>query len=207
MGRSERHWRKVEAHLRRWAADLDKAKVRAEADVAKIQTEYYQHLAGLRADIEQTLKRWGTEWKTLHDHAGPAETEAARSLAEFRDRIQAELTAWRPELERLKTTVAKTNAEAKRVAHELRAKGTRASQTLAGLRRTAGASWDEIKPGIERAWAELRPALRKAAAKFREPRPADIHANSEGSQGESQPEPPGTHKGSTEPPARFHGSL
>ena len=59
-------------------------------------------------------------------------------------------------------------AEAKRLAQQLRVKGTGATERRKALKRTAGESWDEIKPAIEKAWAELRPALRSAAAKFRE---------------------------------------
>ena len=59
-------------------------------------------------------------------------------------------------------------AEAKRLAQQLGVKGTDATERLKALKRTAGESWDEIKPAIEKSWAELRPALRSAAAKFRE---------------------------------------
>ena len=33
MARSEQHWRKIETHLTEWAAELDKAKAHAEAEV------------------------------------------------------------------------------------------------------------------------------------------------------------------------------
>gem|GEM_PF-6631582 len=70
-------------------------------------------------------------------------------------------------------------AEAKRVAQELRVKGSGATERLKALKRTDGEPWDEIKPAIEKAWAELRPALRSAAAKFRDPQPQSPRAVSD----------------------------
>ena len=45
MARREKHWQKIEAHLKKWAAELDQARVGAEAEVAKVQTQYYQRMA------------------------------------------------------------------------------------------------------------------------------------------------------------------
>jgi hypothetical protein len=168
MARSEKHWRKIETHLREWAAELDKAKAVAEAEVAKIQTRYYERLTDLRTEIERSLKRWDAELKELKQGTGMAETATARGLEEFRARVQTEISDWRPEIDQLKVRAARTTAEAKRLAQELRTKGTVARERLKRLKRTAGESWDEIKPAIDKAWAELRPALRSAAAKFRE---------------------------------------
>jgi len=168
MARDDKHWQKIEAHLKKWAAELDRARVGAETEAAKVQTQYYQRLAELRTEIEHSLKRWDAEVKALKQRAGTAESEVVRGIEEFRARLKAELADWQPELEQLKGKAAQAKADAKRLADELRAQGKLATTRLTALRRTAGDSWDEIKPAIERAWAELRPALRNAAAKFRE---------------------------------------
>ena len=169
MAPSERHWQKIEAHLKQWAAELDRARLDAEQQVADVQSQYYQQLAALRADIEQTLRRWDMELKALKQRSGGTESEVARGIEDFRARLKAELSEWQPELEQLKRTAAQAKGEAKRMAEDLRARGKLATKRLAGLKQAAGESWDEVKPAIERAWAELRPALRSAAAKFREP--------------------------------------
>lgn len=171
MARSERHWQKIETHLKEWAAELDKAKADAEAELARSQTRYYERLTELRTDIERSLERWELEVKELTQQAGGAGKAAARGLEEFRARIQAEITEWQPEMEQLKARAASARVEAKRLAQELRAKGKKATERLRALKRTAGESWDEIKPAIERAWAELQPALRSAATKFGQTRP------------------------------------
>ena len=176
MARSEQHWRKIETHLTEWAAELDKAKAHAEAEVAKVQSQYYERLAEVRAEIDRSLKRWGAELKELTRQTGTTEATAARGLEEFRARIQAELTEWQPEIEQLKARAAKTTAEAKRLAQQLRAKGQEATERLKTLKRTAG----------EKAWAELRPALMSAAAKFKETQPRSDTATTESS---ARPEP------------------
>ena len=186
MARSEQHWRKIETHLTEWAAELDKAKAHAEAEVAKVQSQYYERLAEVRAEIDRSLKRWGAELKELTRQTGTTEAAAARGLEEFRARIQAELTEWQPEIEQLKVRAAKTTAEAKRLAQQLRAKGQEATERLKTLKRTAGESWEEIRPAIEKAWAELRPALMSAAAKFKETQPRSGTATTESS---ARPEP------------------
>jgi len=171
MARSDRHWHKIETHLKQWAAELDRARLSAEEEVAKVQTQYYQRLTELRADIEQSLRRWEIELKALKQQAGTTESELARGIEDFRTRLKDELNAWQPDLEQLRRTAVQAKAEAKRMTAELRVQGKLATKRLVGLKQTAGQSWDEIRPAIERAWAELRPALRSAAAKFREPRP------------------------------------
>jgi hypothetical protein len=171
MMRGEKHWRKIETHLREWAAELDKAKAEAEAEVANVQTQYYERLTDLRTEIERSLKRWDTELKELRQKTEMAETAATRGLEEFRARIQTEISDWQPEIDQLKARAATAKAEAKRLAQELRTKGTVARERLKRLKRTAGESWDEIKPAIEKALDELEPALRSAATKFREAHP------------------------------------
>src|SRR5437016_8712252 len=133
MARSEQHWRKIETHLTEWAAELDKAKAHAEAEVAKVQSQYYERLAEVRAEIDRSLKRWGAELKELTRQTGTTEATAARGLEEFRARIQAELTEWQPEIEQLKARAAKTTAEAKRLAQQLGAKGQAATERLKTL--------------------------------------------------------------------------
>jgi DNA anti-recombination protein RmuC len=167
MARSERHWQKIEAHLKKWAIELDNAKLDADAEVAKVQGQYYQRLAELRYEIDQSVKRWDAELKELTRRIGTPESETARRLAELGSRVQVELTEWQPEIEQLKATAAKIKAEARRAARELRAN---TKERLRVLGRTAGESWDEIKPAMEKAWAELRPALRSAIGKFRKTR-------------------------------------
>ena len=144
MARSEKHWQKIEAHLKRWAAELDRARVGAEAGAARIQTQYYERLAELRTEIEENLKRWDAELKALKQRAGRAESEVARGIEDLRARLQAELTEWQPEFEQVKARASQAQAEAKRVTLELRAQGKRAATRLAALRRSAGESWDEI---------------------------------------------------------------
>src|SRR5213593_1388244 len=101
MARSDQHWRKIQMHLMEWAAELDKAKADAETEVAKVQSQYYERLTDLRSEIERSLKRWGTELKELTQRTGTAEAAGARSLEEFRARVQAEITEWQPEIEQL----------------------------------------------------------------------------------------------------------
>src|SRR5207244_10882981 len=88
MARSEQHGRKIETHLTEWAAELDKAKAHAEAEVAKVQSQYYERLAEVRAEIDRSLKRWGAELKELTRQTGTTEATAARGLEEFRARLQ-----------------------------------------------------------------------------------------------------------------------
>ena len=171
MSGSDQHWRKIQKHLTEWATELDKAKTDAEAEVAKVQSQYYERLTDLRSEIERNLKRWGAELRELTQKAGTTEAAGARGLEEFRARVQAEITEWQPEIEQLKARATQAKADAKRLAQQLKAKGEEASDRLKALKKTAGESWDEIKPVIEKAWAELRPALRSAAAKFRETQP------------------------------------
>src|SRR5712691_3499605 len=138
MARSEKHWQKIEAHLKKWAAELDRARVGAETEVAKVQTQYYQRMAELRTEIEQSLKRWDAELKALKQRAGTAESELAQGMAEFRARLQAEIAEWQPEFEQLKAKAAKAQAEAKRLTQELRAHGKLATKRVTALSRTAG---------------------------------------------------------------------
>jgi hypothetical protein len=168
MARHDVHWERIHAHLEKWAAELDKAKVTAESEVARVQTRYYERLAELRAEIEQSLRRWDTELKALRERAGATGAEAASGIEEFRRRIQAEITEWQPELDRLKSTAGRTRVEARRLAREFETRGKMATGRLKNLKRTAAESWGEIRPALEKAWAELRPALRTAAAKLKE---------------------------------------
>jgi chromosome segregation ATPase len=168
MARHDVRWERIHAHLEKWAAELDRAKVTAEAEVARVQTQYYERLAELRAEIEQSLERWDTEIRALRERAETTGAEAAHGIEEFRRRIQAEITEWQPELDRLKSTAGKTRVEARRLAGEIEARGKRATGRLKDLKRTAAESWSEIRPALEKAWAELRPALQTAAAKLRE---------------------------------------
>jgi len=178
MARSERHWRKIEAHLTQWAADLDRARLGAEAEITKAQTQYYQRLAALRADIEQSLKRWDADLKALKHEAGTTADEVAHGIEDLRSRLRSELSAWQPELDRIKRTALDAKADARRLAEDLRERGKVATKRMSALKQTAGESWDEIKPAIERAWAELRPALQNAVTKFKESRPPEPPAPS-----------------------------
>src|SRR5262245_53988246 len=45
MARHDAHWQRIHAHLEKWAAELDRAKVAAEKEVAKVQTQYYERVA------------------------------------------------------------------------------------------------------------------------------------------------------------------
>jgi len=153
--------------------------------VAKVQSQYYERLAEVRAEIDRSLKRWGAELKELTRQTGTTEAAAARGLEEFRARIQAELTEWQPEIEQLKARAAKTTQKPSDWPSNSGQRGRQrpsASRPSTDGRRVM----EEIRPAIEKAWAELRPALMSAAAKFKETQPRSDTATTESS---ARPEP------------------
>jgi hypothetical protein len=56
MARHDVHWERIHAQLEKWA-ELDRARVTAESEVARAHTQYYERLAELRAEIELSSAR------------------------------------------------------------------------------------------------------------------------------------------------------
>lgn len=152
----------IETQLRAWAAELDRLKAKVERQIAETKTEYYEHIEELRDDIEAQLKKWGKEIDSLEPR--PSAQEIVREL---RRNIQAELSVLEPEIEALKATAGKAEAEAKKLINELKARRKMLKEKLSELKHASGGAWEDVKTGSMRAWDELRPALQSAISKFK----------------------------------------
>ena len=152
----------IETQLRAWGAELDRLKAKAEKRLAEARVEYYEHIEELRDDIEAQLKKWGKEIETSEPVS-----RAQEVVQELRHSIQAELAALEPEVEALKSTAGKAEAEARRLIHELKAHRKALTAKVSELKHASGGAWEDVKTGATKAWDELRPALRSAISKFK----------------------------------------
>lgn len=141
----------IETQMRAWGAQLDRLKARVERQIAESKKDYYDHLEDLRDDIEEQLRKWGKE----------------AEFTELRQKIEAELSAWDPEIEALKGKAGRAEADAKKLIDELKARRRALKERLSDLKHASGGAWVDVKTGATKAWEELRPALQSAIAKFK----------------------------------------
>jgi chromosome segregation ATPase len=152
----------IETQLRAWSAELERLKAKVEKQLSEAKAEYYEHIEELRDDIEAQQKKWGKEIDSFEPRPSAQEV-----VQELRRNIQAELAALEPEIEALKTTAGKAEAEAKKLINELKARRKVLKGKLSELKHASGGAWEDVKTGATRAWDELRPALRNAISKFK----------------------------------------
>lgn len=153
-----------ETQLRAWGAELDKLKARADKQIAEVKKDYYEHIEELRDEIEAQLKKWGAE---VEGTRARAETEAQAVIRELRAKIEAALREWGPEIAALKARADQAEADARKVADEVKATLKALKARLGELRHASGGAWEEVRIGMGRAWDELKPALQNAIAKFK----------------------------------------
>lgn len=144
----------IETQLSAWGAELDRLKAKVERRIAEAKEEYYEHIEELQDDIETQLKKWGKE----------VESPVVQDL---RSEIVAELRALEPQIEALKSTASRAEAEAKRLIGELKSRRKALKGKLSELKHASGGAWDDVKTGATKAWAEFRPALQSAVSKFK----------------------------------------
>src|SRR5262249_8046645 len=132
----------IETQLRAWAAELDRLKAKVEKQLAESKTEYYEHIAELRDDIEAQLKKWGKDIESLEPRPSAQEV-----VQELRRGIQAELTALEPEIEALKSKAGKAEADAKKLINELKARRKVLKEKLSELKHASGGAWEDVKTG------------------------------------------------------------
>lgn len=88
-------------------------------------------------------------------------------IRELRGEIERELEALEPELEALKSTASRAEADATRLIGEIKARRKALKEKMSELKHASGGAWEDVKAGTTRAWAELRPALQNAIGKFK----------------------------------------
>lgn len=108
------------------------------------------------------------------DGAASAERSARQRTLEA---LEARLTAWEAEIERLRAVAEEAGDDAQargqELVGELETKSGAARARLAELRRATGSAWQELRTGVERAWAELEESLAEAGRQIEEPSEAD----------------------------------
>ncbi len=164
MATRKKAWHRIEADLRDWAEELEKAREKAERDSAAVQSGYYDRLLELHGDIQKAVAKWKA---VTEEFTSPEEEQVSRSIRDLRAAIETELKRWEPTV---RASAARAQSEATRIGRELKERRKQAKERFTALKKSAGDSWGDLKPAIERAWAELKPALESAASRFRQPR-------------------------------------
>jgi predicted nucleic acid-binding Zn-ribbon protein len=88
-------------------------------------------------------------------------------LRDLRAKVETELRAWEPEIEDLRARARRAESEAKRLAHDLKARQKALKEQLTRFKEAGGAAWEDVRLGLGKAWEELKPALHRAIGKFR----------------------------------------
>lgn len=158
MEKGERLEARIEAQLRKWAAELESLKAKADKGVAEARKEYYEHVDELRKEIEAALRTWSKAVDASQAKAESGEAAAKTLIERLHGRIRAELRELRPLIDDLRGRAEQAEKEARRLANEWR-----------GKREPARAALGELRVGVEKAWGDLKTALDSAITKFREP--------------------------------------
>src|SRR5262245_25338757 len=152
----------IETQLSAWGAEVDRLKAKVERRMAEVKIEYYEQIEELQDDIEAQLKRWGKEIESFEPG-----TSAHAVVRDLRDKIETALAALEPQIEALKSTAGKAEADAKKLISELKARRKALKEKLSEFKHASGGAWEDVKTGATKAWDELRPALQSAISKFK----------------------------------------
>lgn len=155
----------IEAHLRAWAVEIEQLKAKVDREVAEAKKGYYEQMDSLRREVEAQLLKWSYELKELKTQAG--QTDVWQAVRDLRTKLDEELKTWGPQIDALKSTAAKAEAEAKRLLDGFLQKRDALKKDLEGLKGSSEAAWGDVRTGIGRAWDELKTSLKSASEKFK----------------------------------------
>lgn len=87
----------------------------------------------------------------------------------YEEKLVAQLAEWRAELDKLRATAQRADAEARLAAHrrieELEAQQSALRDKLNALKSAGDDAWDDLRAGIEKASSELGAAIRRASSR------------------------------------------
>lgn len=88
----------------------------------------------------------------------------------YEKKLQAQLSEWRAEIERLKAKAQHAEGDAElayyKELEELRSRQDAARDRLDELREAGDDAWEDLKAGLDKAWDDLGEAVRKAMSRF-----------------------------------------
>src|SRR5574341_98431 len=155
----------IEAHLRAWAIEIEQLKAKVDREVAEAKKGYYEQMDTLRREVESQLLKWSYELKELKGQTG--QTDVRQAVRDLRAKLDEELKTWGPQIDALKSTAAKAEAEAKKLLDGFLQKRDAVKKELAEHAGASEAAWGDVRVGAGKAWDELKAALKSASEKFK----------------------------------------
>ena len=155
----------IDAHLRAWAVEIEQLKAKVDREVAEAKKGYYEQMDSLRREVEAQLLKWSYELKEIKSQAG--QSDVRQAVRDLRAKLDEELKTWGPQIDALKSTAAKAEAEAKRLLDGFLQKRDSLKKELVELKGSGEAAWGDVRVGAGKAWDELKAAFKSASDKFK----------------------------------------
>ena len=90
---------------------------------------------------------------------------------EYQGKMEAQLSEWGAEIDKLKAWADKTAADARQGYYDeiedLRAKQASMQAKLQELKTSGDDAWGDLKEGLDHSWNQVRDSFNKAAARFK----------------------------------------
>lgn len=90
----------------------------------------------------------------------------------YKQKVQAQLDAWKADIDKLKAKSMNAKADAQLemngLISDLEAKYKAANEKLAELSKAGEEAWGSVKEGVESAWGSLKKSTQDAIAKFKD---------------------------------------
>ncbi len=90
---------------------------------------------------------------------------------EYQGKMEAQLSEWGAEIDKLKTRADKAAADTRQGYYDeietLRAKRASMQAKLQELKASSDDAWGDLKEGLDRSWNQVRDSFNKAAARFK----------------------------------------
>ncbi len=100
-----------------------------------------------------------------------AKGKDVESKGEYQGKMEAQLSEWGKEIDKLKAEADKAKKDAKQgyldQVEDLRAKQAAMQAKLQELKTSDEGAWGDIKEGLDHSWNELKDSFKKAAARFK----------------------------------------
>ncbi len=182
-----------------WDKEIEKLKTSSKEEPAEVQIKYYKQIEELRLqqksfreklamlghvedDAWEALKQdIGTYWqnfkstfeetkKAFHEGLEEKKEEEASLKKSFQQKLEARLSEWDAEIEKLKAKADKVEADLKidyyKQMGALQERRNAAKKKLEELRLAGDEAWEDLKSGVENSCAELGKAVKSAVSKF-----------------------------------------
>ena len=90
---------------------------------------------------------------------------------EYQGKMEAQLSEWGKEIDRLKARADKAAADTRQVYYDqieaLHAAQSSMQAKLQELKTSNGGAWGDLKEGLDHSWNELKDSFNKAAVRFK----------------------------------------